>query len=464
MRLFICIIFLSAIGCQCYSQNWQSLAGGLGIWGARTMYADSNYLYVSGNFSIVDGKHFKGIARWNGSQWDSLSTGVNGMDTVNQWPGGFITTMIPFNNKLYVCGGFNSLGHIHADGFGTWNGLSWDTTAIQPGGGGCLFVSNNELYLGGSFDTLAGIAANSIIKWNGTTWQSLGFPNFYLYPFIDTYASIMSICEYNGRIYAAGAFESYPLGTDTVGNILCYDGGNWTSVAGGVKGFNAGIGDMVVYHGELYVGGLFSKADGNPGENIQKWNGTSWSDVGGGTGVSNANVFKLLIWQDKLYAIGMFQQAGGIPADGIAVWDGIKWCGLGSNFDNSILAAAAYHDSLFVGGGFRTIDGDTMNFIAKWTGGNFTDTCSTIGINENEQLLSEFYVYPNPTSSHITINSSISFSHLLIRDAIGRILITQTLPANTTHKELCISELAAGVYFVTVESERGRVTRKLVKE
>ncbi len=83
------------------------------------------------------------------------------------------------------------------------------------------------------------------------------------------------------------------------------------------------------------------------------------------------------------------------------------------------------------------------------------------GIKENETD-AEFYIYPNPTSSYITINSSISFSHLLIRDAIGRILITPKLPANTTHKELDISELAAGVYFVTVESERGKVTKKLV--
>jgi hypothetical protein len=461
MRFFYCFIFIF-LNVICHSQNWQPLAGGVGIYEVKTMYADSNYLYVAGNFSTVDGKHLKGIARWNGNIWDSLSSGVDGLDIGNQWPSGSIVTMEEYNNELYVGGAFSSLGSVAAYGFGKWNGTSWDTISIQPEGAGELKVIDNALYLGGGFDTLAGIAANSIIKWDGSSWHSLGFPNFYVFPFIHHYAAIGSICEYNGKIYAAGNFESYPLGTDTVGNILCYDGSNWTSVAGGVKGFNAGISDMIVYHDELYVAGYFFKADGNPGENIQKWNGSSWSDVGGGTGYSNGSIYKLIIWHDKLYAVGVLEEAGGVPADRIAVWDGIKWCGLGSDFENVILTGAVFHDSLFIGGGFKTIDGDSLTRIAKWTGGDFTDTCSTIGVSENE-FADQFYFFPNPAFSSITFSYPYNTKQVQIIDVFGREFKTIVLSTSTTTSQIDISDLPSGIYFLKLINEHGSLTKKMIK-
>ena len=458
LLFFVCI--------HLHGQNWSPLASGVGFYGAKNMYADSSFLYVTGNFAQVGGHPIKGIARWNGFIWDSLGAGVDGLDTANQWPSGDIVTMVNFNNELYVGGGFKSLGSVSAKGFGKWNGTAWDTIAIQPEGAAKLEVIDHELYLTGGFDSLAGIPANSLGKWDGTNWHNLGFPNFYLFPFIETYASITSLCKYQGKLYVAGNFESYPFGTDTVGNILCYDGINWTSVGGGVKGGSAGIWDMVVYHDELYVGGYFFRSDGNPGEYIQKWNGSFWTDVGGGTGNSNGSIYKLIVWHDKLYTVGVLESAGGVPADRIAVWDGVKWCGLGSTFDNIITTAAIFHDSLFVGGGFRIIDGDTMNYIAKWKGGNFTDTCSAIGIDKRDILESEFYYYPNPSSSLIKINFPALTRPFVftISDVFGKTLTEKNLSSQTLRKELDISELAAGIYFITLESESGSVTKKFIKQ
>jgi len=459
MKLFYCFIFI-LLNLYCYCQNWQSLAGGVGNWGPVTMYADTNYLYVAGRFGTVDGMYIKGIGRWDGIKWDSLGAGVDGLDTGHQAPIGVITTMVDFNNELYVGGSFQSMGNISARGVGRWNGQTWDTMAVQPGGAGVLSVIDSELYLGGAFDTIAGIAANSIVKWTGNSWQSLGFPNLYPFPFIGVYSSIGSICKYNGKIYVAGHFYSSPI--DTVGSILCFDGSIWTTVGNGIIGQNGGIDDMVVYQGELYVGGYFFKSDGNASDNIQKWNGSIWSDVGGGTGIGNGAIYELVVWHDKLYAMGVLETAGGVPADRIAVWDGIKWCGLGSSFSNIISTGAVFHDSLFVGGGFMTIDGDTMNYISKWTGGDFADTCSTIDVSENE-IADQFYFFPNPANSSITLTYPYNSSRIQIIDVLGREFKTIILSAATT-SQIDISDLPSGIYFLRLFTDHVNLTRRMIKE
>jgi hypothetical protein len=77
-----------------------------------------------------------------------------------------------------------------------------------------------------------------------------------------------AICPYHGKLYVGGDIFTYPL--DTVGKILCYDGNNWQSLAGGIKGLNSVVLTMAVYHDELYVGGSFLKSNGNHDDNIQK--------------------------------------------------------------------------------------------------------------------------------------------------------------------------------------------------
>jgi hypothetical protein len=462
------ILVCSTLTC---GQNWQSLNGGIGYSGVRSMYADSleDHLYVSGRFSEVDGQPIKGIARWNGSNWDSLQSGIDGMDTVNQF-GSFAYDMVRFNGKLYISGGFASLGNVPAASLGTWDESLWDSLPIQPHLSiycslGPLFENDGNLYVGGAYDSIAGLAANSISKWDGISWGSLNFPNFFPSPIQFTYSIINSICSYDGKIYAAGLIYSVPI--DTVGYILQYDGSAWSTVGGGIKGGGiTSILCMAVYHGELYVGGYFTKSAGNVGNNIQKWDGNTWDDVGGGMDIPNGAIRKLIVWHDKLYAIGVFDEAGGIPANKIAVWDGLKWCSLGSTFDNVLSAASLYHDSLFVGGSFLTADGDSVNYVAKWAAGNFTDTCSTIGITDPELLEKEFYFYPNPTENSITINFPfIKLPFIFsIKDFLGRFQKIEIISVQTKSKEFDISEFSSGIYFVTLESESGKLTKKFIKE
>jgi polyhydroxybutyrate depolymerase len=77
-----------------------------------------------------------------------------------------------------------------------------------------------------------------------------------------------------------------------------------------------------------------------------------------------------------------------------------------------------------------------------------------IGINEiqNDQIIS---IYPNPVTDIVTIEGE--FSSVVFTDLEGKILI------ETTGKNINISSFAKGIYFVLINSNKGKVVKKMVK-
>lgn len=446
------------------SQIWDSLLGGLGN-APRILYADTvdNYMYVTGQFLEVNGQYAKGIARWNGTQWDTLGRGIDGLDTTaGGWPQNCYG-IARYNNKLFVAGGFRSAGAVPAFRIATWDGSSWDTLPVPPFSPGStgiplvLEVINGEMYMGGVFDTIAGNYCKSLAKWNGSYWSYIGMPST-MYP--NVYVN--SICEYNNELYIAGNFHSTAFPNDTLTDILKYDGANWKSVGGGMHGAWSVISTMLKYNGELYVAGYFFSADGNAGNHIQKWNGTSWSDVGGGTSGINGQIHKLFVHENKLYALGVFDFAGGVPASKFAIWDGTNWCGVGSSFDNSLGAACVYLDTLYIGGGFWTIDGDSISRIAKWIGGNYVDTCGNTTSISELLIDQELVVFPNPAYDVITISGLPSANPVQIEvfNIHGQMIFTSA--TSTATYSLNTNSWSPGLYSIRLISPTTIVHRKVV--
>jgi hypothetical protein len=425
------------------------------------MYVDtvSGYLYAAGSFYMVGKMHSKGIARWNGVNWDSLEAGIDGLDTLNEYPNNTLT-ITTYHNKLYVGGVFYSLGKVNAPSMGAWNGTQWDSIPIQPfthndsyPSVNAMSVINNKLYVGGIFDTVAGFPCIGIACWNDTNWSSLNFPN------LKGFFAIHGICGYKGSIYVIGNFYGNTPG-DTNSNILRYDGTSWHSVGGGIKAGLAGLWTMMVYKGELYVGGQFYKADGNAGNCIQKWNGTNWSDVGGGIGTTSGGwVLDLQVYKNKLYAVGNFDSAGGIPADEIATWDSTEWCSLGSTFDNTIGTSCIYKDSLYIGGAFQTIDGDSISYISEWTGGNYTDGCGVTAVGELKINNYELNVWPNPSNGVFNFQADsqwlITNSQIEVYNMLGQQIAKSQWPTANSRMQIDISNEPSGIYMYRITSEKG---------
>jgi len=461
MKRINIIFFLLLFSQDNFAQNWGSVQSGIGR-AVLKIYSDSstNKLYAIGVFSDVSGVGIKGIASWNGSHWDSLSAGIDGLDTLNQDPNNTFD-ITRFQNELYVCGVFNSLGRERIKNIGKWNGLRWDSLSTPPqmhsnSSPTVMNEINSKLYIGGSFDSIGGIPANSLATWDGNIWASLDFPDLFA-PSHQYYSEIVSMCIFNSKLYVGGLFFSSPV--DTIGNIMCYDGNTWRSVAGGIHGSFGSVSAMIVYHNQLYVGGYFLLADGNAGNYIQRWDGFQWSDVGGGV---DGYVNSFEIHDDKLFAFGAFLEAGGVPAEKIAIWDGTNWCGLGSSFDNNVSFGAFYKDTLYVCGGFNKIDNDSMRHISKWIGGNYEDTCSSVGIITYHDNIS-VNVFPIPAFNFLQINfNQLTNSKIKILNVLGETIVTDNMTSSSYFVN--VSSFSPGIYFLEIQSKEGFIVKKFVKE
>lgn len=78
-------------------------------------------------------------------------------------------------NNLYIGGEFTSAGNVIANHVAKWNGSSW-----SPLGSGVnntvytLAILGTNLYVGGDFTMAGDIAVNYLAKWDGKKWSALG--------------------------------------------------------------------------------------------------------------------------------------------------------------------------------------------------------------------------------------------------------------------------------------------------
>lgn len=99
--------------------------------------------------------------------------------------------------------------------------------------------------------------------------------------------------------------------------------------------------------------------------------------------------------------------------------------------------------------------------------GNDADTVSIDDVlisgtlSSNDFSLSSISVYPNPVTNVLNISNSnnIEIKNISITDINGRVIKNQT-----SLTQINVSDLNAGVYFVNIESNDGKTTKKFIKQ
>jgi hypothetical protein len=148
-----------------------------------------------------------------------------------------------------------------------------------------------------------------------------------------------SFCVYNDELYVGGSFDS--AGGISVHNIARWNGTNWDSVGNGIHfsgtSCESGVYSMIVFNGELYVGGDIDSAGGFAVNGVARWNGVTWDSLGSGVYnvngdmLNNGTVKSFYIFDSLLYVGGSFNYAGNISlahaGDGgtLSEWDGNAW-------------------------------------------------------------------------------------------------------------------------------------------
>lgn len=185
--------------------------------------------------------------------------------------------------------------------------------------------------------------------------------------------------------------------------------GTWSDLGGGGAALNSTVQDVAILGSDVYVGGLFVNADGNPeADYIARWDGANWHALGSngsGNGALDGAVTELDVSGTDLYVGGNFYTVynGVSPVAGgryIAKWDGASWSALGNNgsggpsLNSNITALDVSGSNVYVGGYFTNVNNGGVvipeaDYVAKWDGANW----SALGGAGDGALTAGSYIY-----------------------------------------------------------------------
>jgi hypothetical protein len=97
------------------------------------------------------------------------------------------------------------------------------------------------------------------------------------------------------------------------------------------------------------------------------------------------------------------------------------------------------------------------NLISRASATDTLLSIDSVGISD-----SSFAIYPNPTSNLLNIsnNNNFDIKNISITDINGRVVKNQV----GSLTQINVSDLNAGVYFITIEAAEGKTTKKFIKE
>lgn len=197
-------------------------------------------------------------------------------------------------------------------------------------------------------------------RWDATSesWQALG----------DTEEGLShyAFAEYDGElIVAGGSFED-----PSVGFVLRWDGSDWHPL-GEEDTFNGEVFRLLLHEGNLIATGGFNSVGGEPGH-IAKWDGTSWQPIAGDFGSSHLGPDAITVYNGDLVVGGQFTSIDGMSVNRVARWDGEQWHALGDGIEAvggvaAVMTLGVYNGDLIAGGMFFTPTFEPMS-VARWDG------------------------------------------------------------------------------------------------
>lgn len=93
----------------------------------------------------------------------------------------------------------------------------------------------------------------------------------------------------------------------------------------------------------------------------------------------------------------------------------------------------------------------------------FLDSISlTTNLSSNDNSISSLSIYPNPATTMLNISNTnnVEIKNISVTDINGRVVKNET----GSLTQINVSDLNAGVYFVTIEAAEGKTTKKFIKQ
>lgn len=232
-------------------------------------------LFAAGVFIMPGGEPVMSIARWDGSAWAILGSGLTGA----------VQAMALFDDgsglSLYAGGTFYEAGLI-VGRVARWDGRSWTVIPGGPNGEVSALLawddgSGPALYAGGTFTSAGGQFANNLARWNGVAWSALPAQ---LNGAVSELIAFDDGSAAGPALYATGSFTL--AGAIPASRIARWNGAAWTPLAEGLTHVGRALAAIDNGGGSpplLFVGGEFSFAGQVSTAKVAWWNGSTWSGV-----------------------------------------------------------------------------------------------------------------------------------------------------------------------------------------
>jgi len=328
--------------------------------GVSALAVHQGELYAGGSFSRSGGRTLRGIARWSGTAWEPLGTGVNGE----------VLTLLSYGDRLIVGGSFTQAGGNPAPFIAAWDG-SWHPLSgvANPGPTGTVY--SVVAYEGLS---VACREAPYLLSFNGTRWFEHAVP-----------AIPYCLKVLNNELIVGGNFDDVP---DFPGPFLArWDGSTWRSLGTELMRDNfgrLGVTTLAVYRSRLYAGGWdYLAGDGPFHGGIARWDGCTWEaietdNVGTSYG-TNADVLTLTPWRDMLFVGGSFSQTG----NEVSFDNGAAFVGPGDCLSTLGNVAACSTNGLPASG---------IPAWRRWSNGVLTNyVCEDLGLDPSRPVIPIFH-------------------------------------------------------------------------
>jgi len=315
------------------------------------------------------------IARWDGTSWNALGTGITG---------GFFPAVYAIaisGNDVYVGGSFTNAGGVSGtNNIARWDGTQWHAVGGANAISGLVYdiaISGTDVYVGGFFFNAGGVpGANNIARWDGAnnTWNLVGGVG-------AINGSVNTIAISGTDVYVGGNFTSAGSvsGADYIAR---WNGTTWSGLLSGTFGISNTVNTIAISGADVYVGGAFINAGGVPGADyIARWNSANntWNLVGGASAISGFFSFvgTIVLSGTDVYVGGFFTNAGNVPgASYIARWNSANntWnlVGAANAVNSTVRAIKVSGSDVYIGGDFTNAGGNNANdHLTRWTGSAF---------------------------------------------------------------------------------------------
>ncbi|MCH7549158.1 MAG: T9SS type A sorting domain-containing protein, partial [Candidatus Krumholzibacteriota bacterium] len=392
---------------------------------------------VGGSFTTAGGSPAFRVARWDGSSWSALGTGVTGD----------VRAIAISGSDVYVGGSFTAAGGSPALRVARWDGSSW----FALGGGlsetvNAIAIDGSSVYVGGAFTTAGGSGAFRIARWNGSSWSVLGS---------GTSGTVNAIAVDGSELYVGGEFTT--AGGLAAARIARWDGSNWSSLGSGTTGIVRAV-DAI--GGDVHVGGDFTVAGTNPSFYFGRYNPVIVSilitSFRAELDVSGVKLWWDIFADEDVEEFRIYRrEEGGVSYERINARDRIP-PDARTYIDTSIEFGKTYQYIL----GVARPDGSEVRSLA-------------VDVKTASHALSLAQNYPNPFNPSTTISFTLpgaTHVNLVVVDAQGKIVTTLmdgTLVAGPQEvqwngRDARGNAVSSGVYFYRLQAGKRVQTRKMV--